>query len=181
MKMANVSSALEFLSTKAKVIHGDLSINNILINRVWNYEPGCSPSQLRHLSTSKADTAPDVSDLGFYNDSMSQSGSGSNAGDVVQSPDIDISAPVVQGPTPALVVNTSATTVDYGGTSEFIESAGMVIDCDFMRFLGQTTHQTSVRNDVIDIVKHFINILLGNAALYGHTGLDVDFQKAIHT
>jgi hypothetical protein len=135
---ANVFSALEFLSTKAEVIHGDISINNILINRVWNYEPGYSPSHLRHLATSKANMAPHVSE------SMSQSGSGSNAGAVVQSH--DISAPVVEGPATALVVDPSATSVDYGGTSEFIESAGMVIDCDFMRFLGQITHQTSVRN-----------------------------------
>ena len=81
--MANFFSALEFLSTKAKVIHGDISINNILINQVWNYEPGCSPSQLRHVATSKANTALDVSNLGFYNNTMSQSGSGSNAGAII--------------------------------------------------------------------------------------------------
>jgi hypothetical protein len=91
-KMAHFFSALEFLSTKAKVIHGDLLINNILINRVWNYEPGCSPSKLCHLATSKANMAPDVSDLGFYNNTMSQSGLGSNAGAIMQS--LDISAPV---------------------------------------------------------------------------------------
>ena len=142
--MANFFSALEFLSTKAKVIHGDLSINNILINRVWNYEPGRSPSQLRHLAISKANMAPDVSDLGFYNNTMSQSRSGSNAGTIIQS--LDISAPVVQAPAPALAVDTSTTSVDYDGTSEFIESAGMVIDCDFMQFLDDTTHQTLVRN-----------------------------------
>lgn len=130
-KMANFFSALEFLSTKAMVIHGDVSINNILINRVWKYEPGCSPSQLRHLATSKADTASDVSDLSFYN-TMSQSGSGSSAGPVVPALAID-------------TIDTSSTSVDYGGTSEFIESAGMVIDCDFTRLLGQTTNQTSVR------------------------------------
>jgi hypothetical protein len=146
-KMANFFSALEFLSTKAMVIHGDISINNILINRVWNYESGCSPSQLRHLATSKADTASDVSDVGFYDNTMSQSGSGSSAGAIIQS--LDISAPVVQAPAPALAIDTidtSTASVDYGGTSEFIESAGMVIDCDFMRLLGQTTNQTSVRN-----------------------------------
>jgi hypothetical protein len=88
--------------------------------------------------------APDVSDLGFYNNTMSQSGSGSNAGAIMQS--LDISAPVVQAPAPALAVDTSTTSIDYGGTSEFIESAGMLIDCDFMQFLDDTTHQTSVRN-----------------------------------
>ena len=97
-----------------------------------------------HVTTSKANTALDVSNLGFYNNTMSQSGSGSNAGAIIQS--LDVSASVVQAPAPALAVDTSTTSVDYGGTSKFIESAGMVIDCDFMRFLGETTHQTSVRN-----------------------------------
>jgi hypothetical protein len=74
--------------------------------------------------------ASDVSDLGFYNNTMSQSGSGSNAGAIMQS--LDISAPVVQAPAPALAVDTSTTSIDYGGTSEFIESAGMLIGCNFM-------------------------------------------------
>ena len=81
--------------------------------------------------------APDVSNL---DNSLSQSGSGSNTGPVIQSPAIPapvvqspaVPAPVVQGPAPALVIDTSTSSIDYGGTSEFIESAGMVIDCDFM-------------------------------------------------
>jgi hypothetical protein len=101
-----------------------------LINQVWNHEPGHSPSQLRHLATSKANMAPNVFDLGFYNNTMSQSGSGFNAGTIIQS--LDISAPVVQAPAPTLAVDTSTTSIDYGDTSEFIESAGMLIDCDFM-------------------------------------------------
>jgi hypothetical protein len=42
MKMANLLSVLEFLNKKANVIHGDLSINNIVINRVWDHGPNDS-------------------------------------------------------------------------------------------------------------------------------------------
>ncbi|KJA13689.1 hypothetical protein HYPSUDRAFT_114335, partial [Hypholoma sublateritium FD-334 SS-4] len=96
---------LDFLNTKAKVIHGDLSINNILINRLWDYGPDNSPSHLRKLASTKANMRLDP-------DSASHV--------------VDVSGPV-----------------NYGGTLEYIESSGMIIDCDFMRFLHQDTHQTS--------------------------------------
>ncbi|KAF8342367.1 hypothetical protein F5887DRAFT_887411 [Amanita rubescens] len=49
--MLDVVNFLEFLSEKGNVIHGDISINNILINRVWNSPSEPSPSQLRKLAS----------------------------------------------------------------------------------------------------------------------------------
>src|SRR6266576_3165225 len=44
-------TVLEFLSQKGNVIHGDISINNILINRVWDCSLEDSPARLRLLAS----------------------------------------------------------------------------------------------------------------------------------
>ena len=41
------------------VIHGDLSINNIMINRIFDHEPDKAPSELRKLACAKADAQSD--------------------------------------------------------------------------------------------------------------------------
>ncbi|KAF8155840.1 hypothetical protein B0H34DRAFT_808831 [Crassisporium funariophilum] len=130
----DIVNTLEYLSTTAGVIHGDISINNVLINRVWNYKPGHSPSQLCDRAIIKLQTNMNA-----------------NVGPVIQPPAVPapviqssaVQGPVVQGPAP-LVVDTSDSSIDSEGTTKFIESAGMVIDCDFMRFLvGPPSSQTS--------------------------------------
>ena len=123
MKMANLLSVLEFLNKKANVIHCNLLINNIMINQVWDHRPNNSPTQLCNLISAKANIIPDVSN--GPNDSMSQLEPVSNVA-IVQTP--AISASVIQGPAPSPAVST----IDYGGTFEPIEAAGMIIDCNFM-------------------------------------------------
>ncbi|KJA18733.1 hypothetical protein HYPSUDRAFT_115895, partial [Hypholoma sublateritium FD-334 SS-4] len=90
-------NVLEFLSKKAHVIHGDLSINNILINR----------SQRRALAGAVSHNTRSVPSA------------------VVPSAAVDSPHQV------------------YGGTMDHIECSGMLIDCDFMRFQDQPSHQTS--------------------------------------
>ncbi|KJA21040.1 hypothetical protein HYPSUDRAFT_120945, partial [Hypholoma sublateritium FD-334 SS-4] len=50
---------LDFLDNKAKVIHGDVSINNIMINRVLECRENESPSQLR-VAASNGAYKPDI-------------------------------------------------------------------------------------------------------------------------
>ncbi|KAF8971030.1 hypothetical protein BDZ97DRAFT_1753385 [Flammula alnicola] len=123
----DIVNALDFLNTKAMVIHGDLSINNILINRVWNHGPDDSPSRLRSLAFADANTSPNVSSSNDQNNSTSQSAMMSNE------------ALVVQNSAPPAVDDM----IGHEGTLEPIEAAGMLIDCDFMQYLHQDTHQTS--------------------------------------
>lgn len=104
-------SVLDFLDKKAKVIHGDLSINNIMINRVWDHGEKDLPSQLRTRAFA-----------GAYK------------------PDINLVSPLPQ----AKSCESVPFKVDNDGTTEPIESCGMIIDCDFMRHKGHSSHQTSV-------------------------------------
>ncbi|KAF9470602.1 hypothetical protein BDN70DRAFT_821141 [Pholiota conissans] len=94
----DIVNVLDFLNSKARVIHGDISINNILIRRIWDHGPNDSPSQL-----------------------------------LVQ-PSVPVASATPQA---------ANTIVDEEGTTEPIESSGMLIDCDFMRDVEQDTHQTS--------------------------------------
>lgn len=182
-----ISLALEFLYQTVGVIHGDISLNNIMINRVWKHVPGNSPSRLRIMACSNSRT------LTFR---TNRANSACRIGQVstttvIQTPTtsttvVQASVPsTTQGPTTAstAVVHVPATSdepatselipsvqvlatspaltvqehssgvgimVDYKGTTEHIESAGMVIDCDFMRYAGQEINLTSVRKFSID-------------------------------
>lgn len=153
---------MEFLSEKGNVIHGDISINNILINRVWEYSVEDSPSRLRALAsgvktsttlpegTPLVDNAHDQDTLVFieaddHNDknddnSMPKLGLGSPHGQPGSSSSIVKGVPILPlAPAPAPVE------AGYNGTLEHIEAAGMLIDCDFMRYKDVGSHQTSVR------------------------------------
>ncbi|KAF9477569.1 hypothetical protein BDN70DRAFT_881054 [Pholiota conissans] len=126
----DIVNALEFLNTKADVIHGDLSINNILINRVWNHTPDNTPSKLRSLAfqVGDADTTPNIS--------------GSNEQNNLPTQSVQISAPV-PAPAPAPAPAVCVQVVSDNGTVEPIEAAGLLIDYDFMRDVNEDTHQTS--------------------------------------
>lgn len=146
--MADNYIALEFLNVHAKVVHGDLSFNNIMINRVWQHKHDQSPSDLRNFLT-KSRKVPD-----------------SSPPDVSLCPDVPLSLlklPSSQTPFPMVIENPSLQVDDDfplnedssldddfrvigpAGTVEEIEATGMLIDCDFMRYTTQNTHQTSVR------------------------------------
>lgn len=51
INIANDFLALEFLYKKGGIIHGDISMNNVMINRVWDYGSNNSPSQLRAIAS----------------------------------------------------------------------------------------------------------------------------------
>lgn len=134
-----------------------------MINRVWPQGSAKSPSQLRELACA---SPKNVTSESNSNDLMPLSEPTSDdpgAIDgippadptaVVQSSASTITdAAVVPPADSASVVNNSAlalpdtnVAVNYNGTLEHIESAGMVIDLDFMRYLTEDTHLTSVRN-----------------------------------
>ena len=119
-------TVLEFLSEKANVIHGDISVNNILINHVWNGLLEDSPSQLRILASS-INTSIDGSCADDRND--------------------DDSAPKLglqSTHDPVLPLAPAHVDVSYDGTLESIEAAGMLIDCDLMRLKDDERHQISV-------------------------------------
>ena len=101
---------LEFLDKKAEVTHGDISINNAMINRVHDDEED-SPSRLR-----------------------ARAFAGAYKPDTV----------LVPLPSPSNSSVSSTSTVGEEGTTEPIDSCGMLIDCDFMRRKGHNGHQTSV-------------------------------------
>lgn len=219
--------ALEFLYQKVGVIHGDISMNNIMINRVWNYGPNDTPSLLRIIACAKARKAT-CANIGpqsvvqvsatsttvvraptAFTPSIIQTSTTSAAQVLATSgPPQVISATatsltVVQAPCPVpatavAVVQVAATSaiqqlaptfqvstasahvdsapatydpatcalidksrassvgavVDYAGTTEHIEFAGMIIDCDFMRYEGQEINLTSVRNFSIDMFNY---------------------------
>ena len=119
-------TVLEFLSDKGNVIHGDISINNILINRVWGCSVEDSPSQLRVLAPS-VNTVPK---LGLESPHDRPRSDGDS---IVERVPVLRLAPV-QAPMDA----------DYNGTFEPIEAAGMLIDYDLMRNKDEQSHQTSV-------------------------------------
>lgn len=239
MTIANFLLALEFLHQKAGVIHGDISMNNIMINRVWRHGPNDSPSQLRAIASGYSNSIIYAKDHdNSTSQSIAQASSTSTA--VIQAPDtfttvIQASATsaaqalvtpapigvvsavatsvavvqasatpavgqvpvtstiiqalatsaVVQVPIPLVLSgpepSTSITVVEepaalavvrapashvgppvaYTGTTEHIESSGMIIDCDFMRFEGQETHLTSVRNPAaISLIIFTNNIII---------------------
>jgi hypothetical protein len=134
--MADNYIALEFLNVHAQVVHGDLSFNNIMINRVWQHKRDRSPSDLRNFLI-KSRKVPD-----------------SLPPDVSLPPNVPLSLlklPSSQTPFSTVVdnsplqVNDDSVVVDHAGTIEEIEATGMLIDCDFMRYTTQKTHQTSLR------------------------------------
>lgn len=135
LKVLNLFSVLDFLSSKANVIHGDLSVNNILINRVWDHEPAKSPSQLRVLASMKANI---LSQSSYVIDVNSQLHALASAQDT-NPPKLSDS------PARNQIPQATYAKVDNAGTLEHIESSGMIIDCDFMRYKDQSNHQTSVR------------------------------------
>lgn len=153
-KTFNWFSVLEFLNTKAKVIHGDVSISNIMINRIWTHGPNDSPTQLRALATARADS---MSQTDLASDAFSDTEANSDESlSSVQTPiyplspvvgPAAVSVPVIQGAAPALARVSDC--VNHAGTLEFIESSGMLIDCDFMRYIHQDTHQTSVSGQTV--------------------------------
>ncbi|KJA23319.1 hypothetical protein HYPSUDRAFT_201598 [Hypholoma sublateritium FD-334 SS-4] len=261
--LLDIVNSLEFLYKAVGVIHGDISMNNILINRVWKHEPNNSPSRLRIIACSNArnrayvnilnNSAPQASTvqvsatsttviqaptnyttvvqasatstaqaLTSFNHGRSDTGASLGAlaattsitllqatsaadqasGTVASVPMLQVSTTsahfdspptatsvaLVEVPaTPVAVVEVPATSVavvevpatsevpattestlmlqasatsadispalavqadvrpsvDYMGTAEHIEYAGMLIDCDFMRHAGQETNLTS--------------------------------------
>ncbi|KJA14667.1 hypothetical protein HYPSUDRAFT_208538 [Hypholoma sublateritium FD-334 SS-4] len=221
--LLDIVNGLEFLNNKVGVIHGDISMNNIMINRVWGHGPDDSPSQLRAIACA---AAGNIANANNQNNSMSQSTvqalATSTAVSQASTSTTDITASAAQVPTtlpsltqapaafviapvpavPAIaqapaapavaqapaapvvaqapstsaaasptiaeaptttstiaqglvtselapVVPSSAlrseigSVADVAGTTEHIESAGMLIDCDFMRYCDQDTHLTS--------------------------------------
>lgn len=143
--MLTFVSGLDFLNGKARVIHGDLSMNNIMIGRVWPKGSAQTPSQLRNIACN-SNASDTVSDGGRSPTSQ---------------PDLTIvGAPVVDslaGPNPDPPSVSDA--VDHTGTCEAIESSGMLIDFDFMRYTNDNTHMASVRSFVSTIFSSLANIL----------------------
>ena len=48
-------------------------------------------------------------------------------------------------PNQSLSGDSCSTDVSYDGTLEYIEATGMLLDCDFMQYKDNHSHQTSVR------------------------------------
>lgn len=127
---------MEFLSQKGNVIHGDISINNILINRVWDCSLEDSPARLRLLASNiNAST----------NDPGPNDEHGQDADDREDNSMPMLGLPHDQANPPVLPPASATVSVNYDGTLEPIEAAGMLIDCDFMRYKDNKGHQTSVR------------------------------------
>ncbi|KAF8872015.1 hypothetical protein CPB84DRAFT_1854704 [Gymnopilus junonius] len=112
----DIVNALEFLNTKAKVIH------------VWKHGPDDSPSKFCSLAFTNTNTPPVVSSPNDQNNSTSESESASN-----KAVDVQISAPA----------STVGIMVGPEGTLEPIKATGLLIDCDFMCYSHENTHQTS--------------------------------------
>ena len=152
---------MEFLSERGNVIHGDISINNILINHVWEYSVKDSPSRLRALAsgvktsttlpegTPLVDNTHNQDTLVFIeaddhndkndNNSMPKLGLGSPHGQPGPSSSIIKGVPILP-----LALALAPVEAGYNGTLEHIEATGMLIDCDFMRYKDVGSHQTSV-------------------------------------
>ena len=58
--------------------------------------------------------------------------------------DHGLQPPRGQAHLPTLPLAPAPVDVTYDGTLEHIEAAGMLIDCDFMRYKDDESHQTSV-------------------------------------
>ena len=175
---------LEFLD-KAGVSHGDVSISNAMINRIFDHGPADSPTQLRILVRQKAEAAYAAAkraDVVVGADSASDAASDAEGssdsshsvltpiqplspavGPAVASVPVNgpaaVSVPNIQGATPAPAPAQVAEVVDSAGTLEFIESTGMLIDCDFMRYLHQDTHQTSVSGESVTLSNILLTLL----------------------
>ena len=242
--------ALEFLYVKGGIIHSDISMNNVMINRVWDCEPHELPSRLRmlicalrqlaidandkdddaalltaieasttvttepqastisviqaltidtstvHVATTSTTviSTPSVSELTpvtqAHDSTSPLTVSSANAVSVVQvsAPSVISQAPatsdeahsihvptalayhgptdtsmaiaqvnmntelvpVIEEPDVALVPREHSDTVaDWTGTTEPIESSGMIIDGDFMQYKSQETNLTSVRKPAL--------------------------------
>jgi hypothetical protein len=124
---------LEFLSEKGNVIHGDISINNILINRVWDYSLEDSPTQLQILASNINTSTDDP----CANDTHDQDNT-DDRNDDNSMPKLGLQSPYDQTCPPILL------DVSYDDTLDSIEAAGMLIDYDFMRYKDDESHQTSV-------------------------------------
>ena len=129
-KISSLTSlpGLDFLCRKARILHGDLSPSNIMINRLSSEESDKPPSELREIACSSVVLDPRLDD--------------GNSGPLYL-------------PDPSTVTkatgsdNLSAETpVDCFGTTEEIESSGMIIDGDFMRNVDDTTRRASVSSFV---------------------------------
>lgn len=233
MNISKFFLGLEFLSNKVGVIHGDISMNNIMINRVWHHGPDDSPSQLRAIACaaasniSQASTSPTAINQASatstaINRTPAVSATAASAAQVpitlpplTQAPAAPIIAQapaasaIAQAPAASAVGQAPATSAvaaatisqtltttsaiagglvtsesvpaappfasasedgsvaDVAGTTEHIESAGMLIDCDFMRYCNQDTHLTSVRNQVFISLNMLNKTYIGNIALHG--------------
>ena len=239
-QFSNEFLALEFLCRKVGVIHGDISMNNILINRIWDWDDDDCPTHFRIIACAHAQflAYAESLDLSIPQSAVHVSASATSTAvvqasttsaattsfSVVQATSATAqaitfeSAPVhevsitsatfnseqlttfesnqsiptfqaahaasVLAATSALTATSAVATaavatssaassavasstvnvevysrdlgpVDHTGTTEHIESAGMLIDCDFMRNEGQESNMTSVRN---------LNVVLCNDA-----------------
>ena len=113
----------------ANVIHGDISLFNWMINRRFKYEKDQSPSYLRTLAT-------EIFSHYFTPDTRN-----SAIAKIVAKGDKTI---IVHSRRPA----------NKTGTTEHIESSGMLIDYDFMRSKDKPSNQTSVRICQYIIIAH---------------------------
>lgn len=169
--IANILSGLEFLKGKALVLHGDISMFNILIHRFWPKGSGRLASELREIASNRCTNTTGSNDS---NDPTSPSASACNDLDIVDNTLPTVSTAPVQTsePTPETTVppasstqveesqvpSAPATTVsaNYNGTLEHIEFAGMLIDFDFMRYTKDDIHMTSVRH-YLNHIEHYID------------------------
>ncbi len=106
--------ALDFLHRKGHVLHGDLSMYNIMIGRVWPEESDLTPSELRAIACA-----------------LNAIGANADGGDSPKSqPDLATDGALADHRATVLNNSTSSdnTPVDYLGTHEPIESCGMLID-----------------------------------------------------
>ncbi len=117
MEILNLFPALEFLSAKGHVIHGDFSIFNIMIHRIFQYAQGRSPSHLRIIASTSANVTAS------QHHALSQAPADTSTSTTASPP----------------------RKVDVNGTTEHIECSGMLIDCDFMNFKDRSSNRTSVR------------------------------------
>lgn len=175
---------LEFFE-KAGVSHGDVSISNAMINQIFDHGPDDSPTKIRQLirklaeeayaAAKRANTvveADSASDAALNAEDGSASSLGvltpiqppsPMVGTAVASVPVNepaaVPVPHIQSTTPAPAPARALEVVNSAGTLEFIESTGMLIDCDFMRYLYQDTHQTSVSGESIMLSNILLTLL----------------------
>lgn len=124
INISNFFSALDYLNSKANIIHGDISVNNILIGRWWKNDDNeketdqgtvmhisnITPSNIRTHLGMNTFPSPDtclIDDIAFLKSNDEEFG--------------------------------------CEGSTRLIEHFGMLIDCDFARFKDKASHQASVR------------------------------------